>query len=155
MVDALCCLLGPAAILVSVFFAWRYHKTISAKRATLDFMVTAQASKDWTEGNALFGKLTASGQERELLELVNPKGQDQIENAVKIAAYLNLFELVAVAIKQNAMHEETYKQLQYTRFVKTWRNAHAFITAKRNQKSQPSMYENFEKLANDWMKNNS
>ena len=115
-------------------------------------MITAQASKDWTEGNALFGRLTASGQEGKLLRLVNPEEQDQIEDAVKIAAYLNLFELVAVAIKQDAMHEETYKQLQHTRFVKTWKHADAFITAKRNQKNQPSMYENFEKLATDWTK---
>ena len=61
------------------------------------------ASKDWTDGNALFGKLTASGQEGELLKLVNPEDQGQIEDAVKIAAYLNLFELIAVATKQNAM----------------------------------------------------
>ncbi|MCY4534127.1 MAG: DUF4760 domain-containing protein [Bryobacterales bacterium] len=54
------------------------------------------------------------------------------------------------SISPNAMHEETYKQLQRTRFLKTWKYADAFITAKRNQNNQPSMYENFEKLATEW-----
>ena len=151
MVSLLCCLLGPGAILASVFCAWRYHKTISAKRATLDFMLSAQRSKDWTEGSVLFGKLTSPGDEQELLKLVSPKEQSEIEDAVKISAYLNLFELVAVAIKQDAMHEETYKDLQHTRFIKTWKHADAFITAKRNKSGQSTMYKNFEELATRWM----
>jgi len=115
-------------------------------------MLSAQRSKDWTEGSVLFGKLTSPEDEQELLKLVSPKEQSEIEDAVKISAYLNLFELVAVAIKQDAMHEETYKDLQYTRFIKTWKHADAFITAKRNKSGQSTMYKNFEELATRWTK---
>ena len=80
-------------------------------------MIAAQASKDWTDGNALFGKLTASGQEGELLKLVNPEDQGQIEDAVKIAAYLNLFELIAVAIKLKFRGKIRDKSLFYLRLA--------------------------------------
>ena len=100
VVSSLCCLLGPIAILTSVFVAQRYDKAISAKPATLDFMIAAKASNDWIEGNVLFGALTASGREDASLGLVHPTERSQIEGPAKVAPYWNLFELVAIAIEQ-------------------------------------------------------
>lgn len=84
--------------------------------------------------------------------LVHPTERSQIEGPVKVATYLNLFELVAIAIEQDTMHEETQNQLPRTRFAKTSKWANPYITAKRNQNDHPRLNGQFEKLARRWSK---
>ena len=111
-------LVTPAAILISGVLAWLYHRRISARRATLDFVARTEVENpDWREIRALFGNL-ASGDGQGLLDLVNPSTDEQIEQSAKIAIYLGHCEFVAVAIQQHAMDEKTYKQWQHTAYVK-------------------------------------
>ena len=150
LVSSICCLLSPAAIILSALLAWLYHRRISARRATLKFVAQSEiASPEWRGQRALFGSLASEGGQG-LLNLVNPSNQDQIAQAVELAQYLNHCEFVAVAIKQKAMDEKTYKKWQRTAYVKTWEEAQAYVTARRLKRSQPSMYENFEALAKKW-----
>lgn len=147
---SLACLLTPVAILVSGFLAWLYHRKISALRATLDFVSrTEVGNPGWRETRSLFIRL-ASDDGQGLLDLVSPKGPSQIDEAVKVALYLSHCEFVAVAIQEGAMDEKMYKKWQRTNYVTTWRDAEAYITARRKNKSHPSMYENFEALAKKW-----
>ena len=85
-----------------------------------------------------------------MLDLVIPKEREQINDAVKVALYLSHCEFVAVAIQEGAMDGVMYKKWQRTNYVTTWKDAEAYITARRNNKGQPSLYENFEALAKKW-----
>lgn len=153
-ISDLCCILGPAAIIVSAAIAWLVHLWIATRRATFDFIANTEiGNSDYTSRRFLFVDVT-SGDGQALLDLVNPSGTDQIDKSVKIAMYLGHCEFIAVAIKNKAMNETTYKDWNRSAYVRTWDNAKAYIVARRQKHNQPTLYEHFERLAEKWKEEN-
>ena len=78
-----------------------YHRNISAKRATLEFVTNAELGNPaWIEGRKLFGELT--GKWTHSLDKNLDRTKD-IDSAA-LVLYLNYCELVAVAIQEKAKH---------------------------------------------------
>lgn len=150
MVPGLADWLAPGAILLSAGLAWLYHRSISAKRATLDLIETTEmANEALADARLHFADLT-SGDGQALLDLVNPTTSDSRRSAAKVSVHLNHCELIAVAILNGAMDERMYKDWRFTTYVRTWEQAHAYITAKRTKLDQPKLYTNFQEVAERW-----
>ena len=84
------------------------------------------------------------------MNLVNPTASDSRESAAKVSVHLNHCELIAVSILNGGMDEQIYKDWRKTTYVRTWESAHAYITAKRNSLEQPTLYSNFQRVAEKW-----
>lgn len=141
--------LSALAILVTAILAWMNHKSVSAKRSTLGFIYASEiTNKLLRDARLHFGEL-AGGDGQKLLELAG-KTPDDLESAASVALFLNHCELVAIAILSGAMDEKMYKDWRCATYVRNWREAEAFVTAKRKNLDQPKLYENFQNLAEKW-----
>ena len=135
-------LLTPLVILGTAVFAWLYHRNISAKRAVIEFCSKAElGNSEWVSGKPKFGELT-NNWSNSLARKQEP------EDASVIVSYLNHCELVAIAIQENAMHEEMYKLFRRTAYIRTWSLAKAYI--KERRQTHKTLYENFQRLAEKW-----
>lgn len=95
-------------------FAWFYHREISSKRATLEFLTKAEVGNPKrVEAKQAFGELTDGW----LRPLDRERASDKNPMLV---LYLNHCELVAVAIHKKALHAEMYKLCHGATYVQTW-----------------------------------
>lgn len=146
-----CCLLGPLTILLSALAAWLYHRRISARRNTFDFIASNEVNNaEWGNQRSSFFKLAQSGELLNLVNPQNPRDNDQREKSIQVSLFLSHFEFVAVTIKNKAMDEKIYKEWYKTVYVNTWKRSEAYIVARRNQTDQHSIYVEFEQLAKKW-----
>lgn len=96
-----------------------------------------------------FGRL--SRDREKLVRLASaPSGNSADRNTV--TSYLNHFEFVASSIHSGAMNGGSYKKWHKTVYVSVWQRASGFVEARRSVLTQPSMYVEFERLANKWSK---
>ena len=67
--------LAPVAILLSAVLAWQYHRRISAKRATVDFIASTEVANEFlAKARVRFAELSSNG-EKGLLELATRKAR--------------------------------------------------------------------------------
>ena len=147
-------LLGPAAIVFAAVFAKRYHASISAKRATVDFMVAEEANLPLATARKVFAQSGSKGP-KHLTALLNAISSDnaadeQWREYGEITMYLNHCELVAVAINSGALDEEMYMKCYRSSYVQAWDRSKELVNKARTSKSQTTMYEHFEEQAKKW-----
>lgn len=138
----------------TAIYARFYHASISAKRATVDFIVSQEANDSLTKARRVFARSGRKGPQHleKLLDCVSEgdAGDAQWDELADINMYLNHCELVAVAITSDALDEEMYKRAHRTLYVQAWYRYEWFIRYACTKKSQSSMFEHFEDLARKW-----
>ena len=123
--DGLELLITPAAILLSAFLAWLCRRSISAGRATADFMAAAEVADEvLVKARARFAELSGNGGEA-LLGLVSPREPDELQSAALVSVCLNHCGLVGVSIRNRAMDEQIHKRWSRTTCTRTWGRAEA------------------------------
>ena len=65
---------------------------------------------------------------------------------------MNHFELVAVAIKNQAFDEKVYAEWFQGAYVKAWEESEAYVVAIRRQRKNHRIFLGFEQLAKKWAK---
>lgn len=154
----------PSAIAIlasagaGAYLAWRYHRHVSALRATLDFVTATEvASSEWKAAQLLFRRLFPgdanprpdySGQ---IVPTMEGEVTVEAKDVVTISIYLGHFEFVAAAINHDAMDEDLYKAWNKTVVINTWSRAERYVMARREKTGQESLYQDFQKLAEKWM----
>lgn len=73
-----------------------------------------------------------------------------VSEAQDLVRYLNRFELVAVAIFENAMDEKIYKFARRTDYVKAWDVASRHMEERQKGAWPKANLENLERLAKNW-----
>ena len=116
---------------------------------------TEVASSEWVKARSLFRKLFPddvkprpdySGQ-----ITVTDLGEGHYDDdIVLVSIYLGHFEFVASAIKHGAIQEDLYKAWNKSAMILTWTAAERYVKARREKNDQPTLYLEFEKLANKW-----
>ena len=145
----------PVLILLTAFIGWRYHRRISAKRAALDFISkTESGSQAWLSLRQFFFERfpAAAPDFVNMLEREEVTEQEE-EEFFRVLEFLAHHELVAVAIEQDAMDENMYRDWNGLVYVKAWKNAKPFIEALRG--TDPvgeESYKHFQKVAERWGK---
>ena len=71
----------------------------------------------------------------------------------EIIYLLNHFEYVSVGIHKNIYSEPLLKSSQYTTVTTVWKNVEPFVREVRRQKDVPTIYQEFQELAEKWIKN--
>ena len=147
-------LAGPPVLLGTAIYARHHHASISAKRATVDFMVSQEANLPPTAARRVFGQSGSKGFQH-LKALPDAVGagsasDEQWSEYASINMYLNHCELVAVAIDSGALDEELYNKANQSLCVQAWDRSKEYIQHPPAAKSQPTMFEHFEIPAKRW-----
>lgn len=130
----------------------KHQHKLAARRATLDFISKFEVhNRQWIELREKFALLRGQNQ---LAEIANPRDEDRGET-IRIATFLNHFELVAVAIKHGILDEEIYKDWFRSAYIRAWEDAHSFVIELRRTKDEDKLFAEFEKLAIEWKTNPS
>jgi len=89
-----------------------------------------------------------------LVRLASASSDDSTDRTDRdaVASYLSHFEFVASSIHSGAMDGSFYKNWHKTVYVSVWKKAKGFVEARRSVLNQPTMYVEFERLANKWSK---
>ena len=132
---------SPVAILIATWLAWRKHRVVAAREATLKFIAEKEIyNQKWREAQTHvyneYDKIASSDSPPHLLSAAG--------------TLLKHYELVAVAIKTESMDEVLYKGWNKTAFVNSWDRLHSFVYSRRTKTGQTSMYCEFEELATKW-----
>ena len=56
---------------------------------------------------------------------------------------------------RGVFNKNIYKDWNRTRYVETWQKAQGYIGDRRSQKTQPTAFVHFEKLAKEWADDNT
>ena len=135
-------LLSPAAILVAAWLAWKQHRQVASRDATLKFIADREIyNPEWHKATSEFYKCARDSS--------FPK-DNQDPTFRSVYRVLQHYELVAVAIKNKSMDADLYKQWALTSFVNNWNRAASWVFARRRKSGQKTMYCEFEALANAW-----
>ena len=73
--------------------------------------------------------------------------------ARQLIKYLNLIDHMCLGILSKVYDGELCKQASYNRVVSGWQVAQSFINKIRIDTPQETLYQDFEKIANEWKKN--
>ena len=151
-------LLGPAILLVTAIgtalYAKRYHSGIASKRATLEFITANESNEPLDKARRQFALSSGKGPEhlKALLdnEMSSAPDESKMDELLLVSAYLNHLELVAVAIHSGAIDEDMYKNAYRSSYIQAWLRSEEFIKYASAKTTQPTLYENFRKLATNW-----
>lgn len=140
--EVLVFLLSPVAILIAAGLAWRKHRQVAARDATLKFIAEREIhNPNWLKARLEF--LECSQKNNFPKDIQDPA-------AYSLWLVLHNYELVAVAIKNKSMDEELYKQWNLTGYINSWKRVASYVHARRQKSGQDTMYCEFEKLATAW-----
>ena len=99
----------------------------------------------------LFRTLRDAGKLAETLNL-DPKRATPgaIAEYVELIAFLNHFELVAIAIENFSLDEALYREWSRTSYVRTWMDAQSVVRDYRKEKQFEAAFSKFESRARAW-----
>ena len=154
----MCCwltLVTPVAILTGAAIAWCAQKGIARRRAAVDFIAQQElGNPEWAKARRVFARVTRSPDDAAKAEtlLAHPPKltSGQLEERFAIVAVLEHYEAAAVAIKHEIIDEAIYRECSRSAYVEAWRRAKPLVHEWRRQRRQPSLYEHFEKRAEEW-----
>ena len=143
--------LGPIAIILAAWWAWRKQRRIAADRATIDFISRLEVgNREWKDAMSLFFDLTSHPDHpTPLNKLLDPANPEEWERRLAIHSALSHFDAVAVAVRHKTINEAMYRDWNRETYVRVWQRAKAYITA-REQRGGLALYPNFQKLARRW-----
>ncbi len=164
---------SPPISVILAIVAWFRHRSISAKRAAVDFIKAELENEVLADARHHFLDLTRDdgrGLKELIEELEEPiedssKSPSEVsalvqslvqESLAKVHLFLNHCELVAVAIHNRAMDERMYEDWRCTSYIEAWKRAEKFIEVRcRTRPHQPNLYRQFERLADRWQRRHS
>lgn len=151
--------LTPWAILISgllgavtAVVAIAKQRITAHKEAAVNFLTRLMTDRDFKDDEQLFAELSTAGN---LKKVISAASAAELKDKRAVLNYLNVFELMSLAIHRNVFDENVCKSVIGDSLVKRWGNAYDLISAIRNQTSPPDdeFYEHFETLAKEWQDN--
>lgn len=127
-----------------------YFSTSSAKkRAVIDYVMKEQDDEKIISAKKTLKGLHAA---KDPLSQYACNNQKNSEEAKAILDILNSYEFVCAAIHTGAFHEGMYKKMQYQRLKTDHKALMPFISELRTAREHPTLFQEFEKLGNNWRK---
>ena len=106
----------------------------------------------WLEKTTRIRKI--GNQELVSLAFVPNLNEDQLALHRDVEAVLQHCEIIAVAIRQGAIHEKTYREWADPAFLYLWKKLESYVIQLRTESKQPTAYKYFQELAEKWEKEN-
>lgn len=143
--------ISAAAVVGIGLLAWWYNQRLVSLRATLDYISNTEVTSDqWLRLRKEISVLKNSGS---LVAVLGAnEDEEQTENIATICTYLNHFELTAVGINHGIINKKLYAEWFRGAYIQTWKHSQSFITELRTTRKHNKLFEQFEDLASEWMK---
>lgn len=121
-------------------------RNIARRRATLDLLLMEQTDEAVIAQRRIYITARNSG----ALLTWAPKNQAETPEARAINATLNLYEFVAIGIKESTLDGDLYKRGYRTTLVKDWIALKPFVMEMRRLHDHPTFFCEYEELAKNW-----
>lgn len=142
-------LIGPIAIILAAYIAWRQHRRIAARRGTLDFILKNEVgNREWREMRLNVREIM--GDDDRLEAILNPRTEVARSERLMVGTFLSHCEFIAVAVKHETMDEKIYKEWNGPGYVRIFDRARKYIVKRRKVPDGRTRYCNFEELADKW-----
>lgn len=150
MLQVLCCLLGPLAIIGAGFWGWKKHHQIVVRNFTVQFIADKEVDDpEWRAASALFA------QHGKTLDKFFTDSGTNYESKMQMHRFLNHHEFVALAIRNHAMDEQAFKEWRGSHVVEVWQQISTYVHSKRDKNGQKNLYRELEWLAQRWTDSSS
>ena len=83
-------------------------------------------------------------------QIINPQNDSQTRTKQQVERFLNHFEFLSVAIRQNIVDEDVIKATVGDKLVKILESALPVISMIRKDEDDPEFFEHFEYVAKQW-----
>jgi hypothetical protein len=87
---------------------------------------------------------------RQGLDIPHLLAQSGLKDRRIILSVLNRYEFIASGLKTGAFDKAVYKRMYFSSVVEDWRSLYPFVLAFRESRQLPTVYQDFEELANQW-----
>lgn len=87
----------------------------------------------------------------ELVKFARKEHADS-EETTTILTMLNFREFVAAGIREKAFDEEMFKRIQFSVVTRDWLACKGFILELRTLRNRPTLFQEFQWLAERWLK---
>ena len=119
----------------------------SAKRAALD-IITRELQPSWATVRAT-ARQTVTNTDY-WSAVVNPQKTEDFERRGIVVTFLNHHEMIAIAIKQQAVDESLFKDWAHATYVHSWDISKGFIGHWKDTTKHNMGLSNFKELAEKW-----
>ncbi|PTV95817.1 uncharacterized protein DUF4760 [Rhodobacter aestuarii] len=147
-------LISAGAVLVSAIVAGiialrniAEQRKIARRRATLDLISHREWDGDYIRIRAEFNKLKLSHPPLEFWAAEEHKDSPQI---TVIRSILNDYEMISIGIREGILDEALYKRWFRSSLVNDYQKAKATIDTIRQRTGVPTIYAEFQALAERW-----
>lgn len=128
----------------------RQRRRVTARRATLEFIVTHEIhNSEWIECCEAFKAWKSRGYNTN--RIVDPQSHDDRSIAVRVLTVLNHFESVAVGINNQIIDEALYKGWYRSTYIEYWQASEQLVKDLRLHHKSEVLYDRFENTANRWL----
>lgn len=118
---------------------------LARQKATIDLILHQKRDMDLLESTRKVWSLAANN--GTFATLAQDTSSDDCKCILKV---LNNHEFVALGIRKRAFNENIYKMSQCSNVMKVWNASDGFIREIRAKESKPTLFQEFEWLANRW-----
>ncbi|MFK5948887.1 MAG: DUF4760 domain-containing protein [Methylococcales bacterium] len=128
------------------------NKIAAKKKAAIDMLLTLRIDGDFLSNQQIFRKAESK---HELLGILNPSTEDDFKNKLAIQNYLNIYELISVAVRQEAIDESVCQKLMGDTLVRRWNEAKELIEEIRKKDTSNTtevFFSEFQLVAETWGK---
>lgn len=142
-----------------------HEREVAADKVTFEFIVNHEIhGAEWAKTCAVcepvlsdpsqWGKLfkkekRKDGQEPELASN-DSKGEQDRALAMTVLAYLNHYEIVAIAIKRRIISDDMYSMWYRDAYVESWNKSKTLVSHLRTIKDSETLYCEFKNLGERW-----
>lgn len=147
----------PWAILISALFGAATaivviakQRIMAQKQAAIQFMVMLKTDGDYKKDEQIFAGLAKTDN---LPKIMVATTAAELQDRISVLNYLNMFEVLCVAIRQNVLDENVCKAVIGDSLVQRWKNAQDLIVEIRKDTKDDEFFEHFETIKKSWQAN--
>ena len=126
------------------------QRITAQKQAAIKFMILLKTDGDYKQDEQIFAGLA---KQDDLSKILDAKTPAELKNRLAVLNYLNIFEVLCVAIRQNVIDENVCKAVIGDSLVKRWKDSQDLITEMRREAKDDEYFEHFEAIKNSWHAN--
>lgn len=115
------------------------------RRATVDVLLNTLNDPEANKALDVVHDLINAG--LDIPYLLSPAGLSQRRLILSI---LNRYEFMASGLKTGAFDKKVYKRMYFSSVVNDWKDLRTFVLEFRKRRELPTVYQDFEALANEW-----
>lgn len=135
---------------VIAFCAYRNHRDLTRKRATLDLFLSFTKDRATIEDFKILEKCLTDGSD--FYRIISDRGSEHKKERDAILHVLNIYEFMSAGTNKALLDDDLLKTLNFSNTVKLWSYTELGISKLRQDLKKDTLFQEFETLVQRWQK---